>query len=337
MRVRKESKLNMMVLLLEKIRHLVATNTHSTKRDIYYQEVALFGSQRAVDALLDDVTRLLAIPRQSSHVRATSKGLVAGDLDGLEADGRDGRQFPICSSHRPCRSPATAGLLVPEDLPHVQLVRSSARFILVVEKDATFQKILDSRLLRHLPPGIVITGKGFPDLNTRLLLRLLTTQLQVPALALLDADPHGLEILFVYKYGSLARAHEAASLATPDLMWLGLRPTEVLQLNIPQTGKRHSKLAHLTPFPVLSVQIREILASGRKAEIQTLSALHPTFLTDLYLPSKIGECLSTARGELPAPAPAPEEEPYRESLRSGPGAEAVSLGPEVIQNADIER
>ncbi|XP_037076912.1 meiotic recombination protein SPO11-like [Pollicipes pollicipes] len=304
MRVRKESKLNMMVLLLEKIRHLVATNTHSTKRDIYYQEVALFGSQRAVDALLDDVTRLLAIPRQSSHVRATSKGL---------------------------------GLLVPEDLPHVQLVHSSARFILVVEKDATFQKILDSRLLRHLPPGIVITGKGFPDLNTRLLLRLLTTQLQVPALALLDADPHGLEILFVYKYGSLARAHEAASLATPDLMWLGLRPTEVLQLNIPQTGKRHSKLAHLTPFPVLSVQIREILASGRKAEIQTLSALHPTFLTDLYLPSKIEECLSTARGELPAPAPAPEEEPYRESLRSVPGAEAVSLGPEVIQNADIER
>ncbi|XP_037090619.1 meiotic recombination protein SPO11-like [Pollicipes pollicipes] len=153
MRVRKESKLNMMVLLLEKIRHLVATNTHSTKRDIYYQEVALFGSQRAVDALLDDVTRLLAIPRQSSHVRATSKGLVAGDLVL-----RSGDVVLDCSAAR-------HGLLVPEDLPHVQLVRSSARFILVVEKDATFQKILDSRLLRHLPPGIVITGKGFPDLK----------------------------------------------------------------------------------------------------------------------------------------------------------------------------
>ena len=33
-----------------------------------------------MDALLDDVTSLLAIPRESSHVRATSKGLVAGDL-----------------------------------------------------------------------------------------------------------------------------------------------------------------------------------------------------------------------------------------------------------------
>ena len=39
-------------------------------------------------------------------------------------------------------------------------------------------------------------------------------------------------------------------------------------------------------------QIREILASGRKAEIQCLSAIHPTFLTDLYLPSRIQECLA---------------------------------------------
>ena len=42
--------------------------------------MSLFGSQRALDALLDDVTSLLAIPRESSHVRATSKGLVAGQV-----------------------------------------------------------------------------------------------------------------------------------------------------------------------------------------------------------------------------------------------------------------
>ena len=47
-----------------------------------------------------------------------------------------------------------------------------------------------------------------------------------------------------------------------------------------------------TVNPRPASQIREILASGRKAEIQCLSAIHPTFLTDLYLPSKIQECLA---------------------------------------------
>ncbi|XP_043216629.1 uncharacterized protein LOC122378966 isoform X2 [Amphibalanus amphitrite] len=296
-RVRSESRLNMMVLLLQKIRHLVSTNTHSTKRDIYYQEVSLFGSQRAVDALLDDVTDLLAIPRESSHVRATSKGLVAGQLVL-----RCGDVLMDCSA-------AKHGLLVPESVPHVQLVSSSARFILVVEKDATFQKILDSGVMDHLPPGIVITGKGFPDLNTRLLLRMLTSRLAVPAMALLDADPHGLEIFFVYKYGSLARARESDRLTTPGLIWLGVRPTEVLHLDIPRsallplTAADSSKARCLLSRPYVKHnrfwqrQIREILASGRKAEIQCLSAIHPTFLTDLYLPSKIQECLAGGLGD----------------------------------------
>ena len=48
-------------------------------------------------------------------------------------------------------------MLVPEDVPAVELVSSAARFVLVVEKDATFQRILDSGLMDQLPPGIVIT------------------------------------------------------------------------------------------------------------------------------------------------------------------------------------
>ena len=42
MRIRSESRLNMMVLLLQKIRHLVATNTHSTKRCGMIHGEALF-------------------------------------------------------------------------------------------------------------------------------------------------------------------------------------------------------------------------------------------------------------------------------------------------------
>ena len=35
-------------------------------------------------------------------------------------------------------------------------------------------------------------GKGFPDMNTRLLLRRLWDVFSIPILALVDADPHGM-------------------------------------------------------------------------------------------------------------------------------------------------
>ena len=38
---------------------------------------------------------------------------------------------------------------------------------------------------------VIIQGKGFPDVNTRMMVRSLWSTLQIPILALVDADPHG--------------------------------------------------------------------------------------------------------------------------------------------------
>ena len=48
-----------------------------------------------------------------------------------------------------------------------------------------------------------LQGKGFPDVSTRLLVRLLWKSLGVPVFVLVDADPHGIEIMCVYRFGSL--------------------------------------------------------------------------------------------------------------------------------------
>jgi len=37
-------------------------------RDIYYNDVQLFGSQRTVDFIVEDVSCLLKVPRRSLHV-----------------------------------------------------------------------------------------------------------------------------------------------------------------------------------------------------------------------------------------------------------------------------
>lgn len=42
-------------------------------------------------------------------------------------------------------------------------------------------------------PSILVTGKGQPDVGTRLFLRRLWADLKIPVLALVDADPFGLK------------------------------------------------------------------------------------------------------------------------------------------------
>ena len=42
------------------------------------------------------------------------------------------------------------------------------------------------KVVRH-----TFQGKGFPDVNTRLMVRRLSETLHIPILALADADPHG--------------------------------------------------------------------------------------------------------------------------------------------------
>jgi len=50
---------------------------------------------------------------------------------------------------------------------------------------------------------------------------------RIPILALVDADPYGLDILHVYKYGSYATVHESDTLTAPRVELLGIKITEI--------------------------------------------------------------------------------------------------------------
>lgn len=51
---------------------------------------------------------------------------------------------------------------------------------------------------------IIVTGKGYPDFATRLLVKEIQS-LEIPILGLFDSDPHGLEILTSYAVGSMVK------------------------------------------------------------------------------------------------------------------------------------
>ncbi|XP_072489564.1 meiotic recombination protein SPO11 isoform X4 [Notamacropus eugenii] len=181
---------------------------------------------------------------------------------------------------------------------NIQGIRN-AKFLLIVEKDATFQRLLDDNFCNKLSPCIIVTGKGVPDLNTRLLIKKLWDTFYLPIFTLVDADPHGIEIMCIYKYGSLSMSFEAHNLTVPTIRWLGLLPSDIERLNIPRgtliplTNRDQMKLDSILKRPYITYQPfwkkeMEIMAGLKmKAEIQALTFISSDYLSRVYLPNKL--------------------------------------------------
>uniref|UniRef100_A0A8D3BHG1 DNA topoisomerase (ATP-hydrolyzing) n=1 Tax=Scophthalmus maximus TaxID=52904 RepID=A0A8D3BHG1_SCOMX len=282
------TKFAQIVKILSVIYRLVQSDSYATKRDIYYNNTQLFGSQTTVDGIVDDISCMLKAPRRSLHVLATSKGLIAGDLRYMEED----------NTRIDCRSSSVA-VAVSSNISGIKNIVSAAKFVLIVEKDATFQRLLDDDFCTKLSPCIMITGKGVPDVNSRLMVRKLWDTLHIPTFALVDADPHGIEIMCIYKYGSVAMSFEAHSLTVPSVMWLGLLPSDLRRLQVPEdaliplTRRDESKLGSLLKRPYFSCQpdwqkeLELMQQTKVKAEIQSLATIAPDFLSSVYLPNKL--------------------------------------------------
>jgi len=186
---------------------------------MYYRDPALFGSQAHVDRYVDDIAYTFSVPRSALNVAAVAKGLVVGAIIFCR---RDGSTVSAAADRD--------GMLVPSLKEVLSVDMSSVRWIAVIEKEASFRSIAASRFWDKLSAqGVLITGKGYPDIATRALLRFLCTPSPQNGFAaplvygLVDFDPDGLAILSTYKHGSIALAHESAELRVPQLKWLGLR------------------------------------------------------------------------------------------------------------------
>ena len=97
---------------------------------------------------------------------ATSKGLVVGDLVYTNSE----------DVVVDCRL-AVGGETIPQDVAGITDINTGASYILVVEKDAVFQRLLEEGILFNETLGkiILITGKGMPDIATRQLIHRFAT------------------------------------------------------------------------------------------------------------------------------------------------------------------
>ena len=255
--------------LLERIHKLLVDDEKVTLRELYYQMLGQDGGTvTQISEAVTVISIMLQIPRGQLRIHASSKGLVAGSICYTTAD-----NVEVDCSH------STEGESIPNDLEEVLAIQSSARLVMVVEKDAVFQRLLDEKFLDSLPfEAILITGKGFPDLNTRQLLHRLAFE-ELPRaqfICLVDGNPFGMEILSVYKYGSLATTFCPEDLSVPKLEWIGIYPSEfhtIAKESIQDLSEKDFEKARSLrerPYfsPHMTVELDQMLRSGKKVEIE---------------------------------------------------------------------
>ena len=275
--------------ILQLIHQLCGKNIHVTKRDLFYTDVKLFVEQAQSDTVLDDVSCMLGCTRSSLHVVASEKGVVVGRLRFVE----DGDAID-------CTKMGVGGKAIPPNVDKVTSMESDAKFILLVEKDAAFMRLAEDRFYNRFP-CIIITAKGQPDVATRLFLKKMKTDLSLPVLGLVDSDPYGLKILSVYGSGSKNMSYDSSNLTTPDIKWLGVRPSDLNRYQIPEqcrlpmtdgdikTGKDLLQEEFIKKNPEWYAELELMVKTKEKAEIQALSSFGFQYLSEVYLPLKLQE------------------------------------------------
>ncbi|KAJ6097571.1 hypothetical protein N7499_001945 [Penicillium canescens] len=278
-------KFTVTLRILAIIDKAIRTGQLISKRDIYYIDPRYFRSQRTVDGVIDDLVYTIGVDRAALNVEAAAKGLIAGRFRLI----RDSRVVVDAQS-------TTEDNLIPRIEAGDEIDIARVRWVLVIEKEAVFHRLTRSNYHSRAiaGEGILVTGKGYPDLSTREFLHKLSNAASsqnrpLPRFyGLTDGDPHGMAILSTYKYGSAAHVHENARLSLPRLQWLGVRMTDIiavpdapgdkalLSLTTRDRGKivamlRNSPVwANDGPEPEGRVELQRMLVLNLKAEIEIL-------------------------------------------------------------------
>jgi meiotic recombination protein SPO11 len=182
---------------------------------------------------------------------------------------------------------------ISDDLSENIAAISPARFILVVEKEAVFQRIHQSNIPNILN-CILITGQGYPPIGVRKLLQRLIKLLNIPAFGLFDFNPHGADILLTYMFGSVRMGTESYNYSCNSIRWIGIHWNDVQNISnlseFNETDHRVLKKIENHPFilqsSLLKAQISYMRIYHKKADIEALDSIRLNYLTDTFIREK---------------------------------------------------
>src|SRR5689334_647496 len=286
------------VLVADALAELQRADLTTSLREIYYRtkhtirnsHENTFDGQNESDPLIEDLEVSLAALREELHVRAENAGSVVGPLVLVD----DGDTVN-------CARLGKGGYSVPSivEPEYIEIRRCTADFLLLVAKGTQWNRLSEDKFWRRYN-CVLLTGNGQPPRGVRRLARRLHEEHKLPVYVLVDNDPWGYYIYSVVKQGSINLAFESQRMAIPKAKFIGLSSADPERYELPRNVgiklnekdiARAKELMNYQWFqkPAWQGEIKRMLTSGLKYELDALANKDFQYLTKKYLPRKLKE------------------------------------------------
>jgi len=274
-------------------------NRSSTLREMYYisegwGKYAKFGAQDESNRLIEDLEIITRWLRENFRLRPEEDGArVIGNLT-IREKNRKGVWKKIN-----CRDDVgDSGYSVPYnvEVEKLEFKDVDADYVMAIETGGMFDRLVENGF-DDTSRAILVHIKGQPARSTRRLIKRMNKELNLPVVCFTDGDPWSYRIFASIAYGAIKTAHISNYLATPETEFIGITPSDIITYELP-TDK-------LTPTDVKTLkselddprfkdrrwqdEINLQLKLNKKSEQQALARHGLDFVTDVYLPEKLGE------------------------------------------------
>jgi len=295
--VRGARKLLKAVYTIEFLAQQLEEDRSSTLRELYYlseswdNEEAQFNGQDESNNLVEDLEIVSYVKREDFHMRPEESGAkVMGPLLLREQTQRGDREIH-------CQEDVgQGGYQIPNNPDTIEFLDNDADFVIAVETGGMRDRLVENGFDDEYNCIVVHLG-GQPARATRRLIKRMRNELDLPVVVFADGDPWSYRIYGSVAYGSIKSAHLSEYLATPDAQYVGIRPEDIVEYDLPTDPLSDSDVNALeseledprfqTDFWEEQIELQ--LDIGKKAEQQALAARGLDFVTDTYLPERLEE------------------------------------------------
>jgi len=269
----------------------------STLRELYYlseswdNDEAQFKSQDESNDLVEDLEIVTGVTREDFHMRPEESGAtLMGPLEIREQTRRGEREIH-CQ-----KDVGEGGYQIPNNPDMIEFLDDDIDFALAVETGGMRDRLVENGF-DEAYDCLVIHLKGQPARATRRITKRVHDELDVPIAVFADGDPWSYRIYGSVAYGSIKSAHLSKYLATPAAQFVGIQPEDIVEYDLPADPLSDSDVNALESeledprfqTDYWEEQIELQLDIGKKSEQQSLASRGLDFVTDTYLPERLGE------------------------------------------------
>lgn len=283
-------------LIASACKKLIDQKKTASIRDLYYMTKHTIGNthqntfdeQDESDPIIEDLEVMVNALREELNLFASTRGAMVGNITIIDSGDTIN-----------CRKLGSGGWSIPSivEKDTLQIKDSSAKFILMVEKDAMWRRLNEDKFWsKH--NCILIHGQGMAPRGVRRLLHRLVNELNIPLYVFVDNDPWGFYIYSVIKQGSINLAYESMRMAVPSAKFIGLSSFDREKYGLPMNvtikldDQDRNRAKQILEYPWFQRkewqrEIRYMLKCDVKLELEALSRKGISFASEEYLPKKL--------------------------------------------------